>query len=371
MLRYRHLWPIIKCLPPEFAHAAGLRLLQLPVRYVSRPGDDPFTWRGLTFRNRVGVAAGFDKNAACIRGVGRLGVGFVEVGTILVSPWRGNQVRPRMKRLVDVGGIWNRLGFTSRGLAVAATNLCSVPRERRHGLVVAANIGPHPGHLKAAATRAEALAIVQKEFETLVNTLYLEVDLFVVNLSSPNTLGLRSLLQSSELCEAVILPMRRRLRQLDEQTQRSWRTPLLIKLPPEDENREGWTRDSLTAVLTPLLTADACDGLVAVNTSTRLALKLLPSIPHPELPGGVSGDPLRSEALRVVELVRAIIGHERLLIGCGGIMAPEHARDFLNAGADLVEVYSGMIYAGPGLVSRCVDYCNQSAHPRPNTPAGR
>src|SRR5262249_11749198 len=113
MLRYRHFWPIIKLLPPEFAHSAGLTLLRLPLRFAPKLLPDPFTWGGLAFRNRVGVAAGFDKNATCIRGVERLGAGFVEVGTILVSPWQGNLVSPRMKRLIDVRGIWNRLGFTS------------------------------------------------------------------------------------------------------------------------------------------------------------------------------------------------------------------------------------------------------------------
>src|SRR5262249_46036304 len=157
------------------------------------------------------------------------------------------QVRPRMKRLPELRAIWNRLGFTSRGLTIAAANLSSFLRERRRGLVVAANIGPHPGHLKSVTSPDEILALAQNEFVQLVNALFFEVDLFVINLSSPNTPGLRSLLQSPNLTEAVVLPVRRRIRQFDEQTARGWRTPLLIKLPPEDENRELWTDDSLRA----------------------------------------------------------------------------------------------------------------------------
>jgi len=354
MLRYRHLWPIIRLLPPEFAHAAGLNLIQLPIRLVPKPPEYPFTWNGLTFRNRVGIAAGFDKNAACVAGIERLGAGFVEVGTILVSPWQGNHVTPRMKRLVECRGIWNRLGFTSRGLDVAARNLASLPRARRAGMVVACNIGPHPGNLRQATGQASALNTVRDEFQTLVNSLHAQTDIFVANLSSPNTPGLRGLLQSSELAHAVMLPVRRRIQEMDVETSRSWLTPLLVKLPPEDEHREPWSEDSLKAVLNPLLETGACEGFVAVNTSTRLAQKLVTNIPQSELPGGVSGEPLRSEALRIVSIVRQIIGRERLLIGCGGVMEPQHARDFLNAGADLVEVYSGMIYAGPELVGNCV-----------------
>jgi dihydroorotate dehydrogenase len=370
MLRYRHLWPVIQRLPPEFAHALGLQLLRLPVRFGAKMVQDPFTWGGLTFRNRIGMAAGFDKNGVCLRGVERLGAGFVEVGTVLVAPWKGNAVTPRLKRLIDCGGIWNRLGFTSHGLNAVAAHLAGVPRPKRNGLVVACNIGPHPGHLKAATTRDDVLAAVRQELLTLSNSLYSNADLFVVNLSSPNTPGLRSLLQDAELGSAVLLPLRRQIQQLDRQFGRAWRTPLLVKLPPEDERREPWSGESLKVLLTPLLDRDACDGFVAVNTSTRLAQKLVGVLRNPELPGGVSGGPLRGEALRVVELVRGLIGRERLLIGCGGVMAPEHAYEFLSAGADLVEVYSGMIYVGPGLIGKCAQ-AMQVMEPRPTGVSGR
>ena len=349
MLSYRHLWPIVRRLPPEFAHALGLSLLRLPIRYVSPPTDQPFSWSGLTFRNRVGIAAGFDKNAVCIRGVERLGVGFVEVGTILVAPWSGNQASPRMKRLIKIGAIWNRLGFTSLGLEAARRNLERAPRERRRGMVVAGNIGPHPGHLKNAANRSQ---ITRDEFLQLINELHSFVDMFVINLSSPNTPGLRSLLETPDLVETAILPARRRLWELDEKSSRPWRTPLLIKLPPEDENREYWTEANLKGVTEPMLAANACDGFVAVNTSTKLALEHV-HYPPGELPGGISGEPLRREALHVVSMVRKLIGPQKLLIGCGGVMTPEHAVAFRRAGADLIELYSGMIYAGPGLPARC------------------
>ncbi|HEV3143452.1 MAG TPA: dihydroorotate dehydrogenase 2 [Gemmataceae bacterium] len=314
--------------------------------------EDPFTWRGLTFRNRSGIAAGFDKNAVCLQGLERLGAGFVEVGTILVEPWAGNPVSPRMARLLKLHGLWNRLGFTSLGLGRVEKNLARFPRERRRGMIVACNIGPHPGNLKRASSRTEALAIAQTELMRLTEALFPHTDMFVINLSSPNTPGLRSLLQSAELTEVVIEPIRRQLGRQDEVSGRRWRTLLLIKLPPEDENRELWTEQLLSKVIQPLLTADACDGFVAVNTSARLALEHFKAEPT-DLPGGVSGEPLRNEALRMVGLMRRLIGPDKLLIGCGGIMIPEHANLFRSAGADLVEMYSGLVFAGPGLVSGC------------------
>jgi dihydroorotate dehydrogenase len=326
---------------------------------LGEPVDDAFAWQGLTFRNRAGVAAGFDKNAQCLPGLERLGAGFVEVGTILVEPWQGNQVSPRMARLLRLRGLWNRLGFTSLGLERVERNLARFQRERRRGMVVACNIGPHPGNLKRAASRAEALSIAKTGLLQLVEMLHPHSDFFVINLSSPNTPGLRSLLQSADLAEVVLGPIRGAVRRLDELSARTWRTPVLIKLPPEDENRELWTETSLASVVQPLLAADVCNGFVAVNTSTRLALQHFP-LGKTDLPGGISGDPLREEALRLVAMLRRLIGQDKLLIGCGGVMAPEHANDFRRAGADLVELYSGMVFGGPGMMSQCARAIKES-----------
>lgn len=363
MSLYRLLWPITRRLPPEFAHAAALGALRVPLRLGSRV-DDPFTWGGLTFRNRAGIAAGFDKNASSIRGIERLGAGFVEVGTILVEPYAGNQVSPRMARLLPQRAIWNRLGFTSQGLEVAKRNLERVPSGGRHGMVVACNIGPHPKNLRESA---DPLTTARDEFLRVVEVLHTLCEMFVINLSSPNTRGLRNLLQDERLPDAVLRPIRDRVRELDASTHRSWRTPILVKLPPEDQDRQLWTMDSLKSVVGPLIEAQLCDGFVAVNTSTRLAQQLV-NHPPPDLPGGVSGDPLRAESLRVVSLVRGIIGPSPLLIGCGGVIEPAHAVEFLNAGANLVEMYSGMIYAGPRLVSDCAAAIRVSRPPSSDRP---
>jgi dihydroorotate dehydrogenase len=363
MSLYRLAWPVVRHLPPEFAHAAGLQVLRLPFRLGTQVSD-PFTWHGITFRNRSGIAAGFDKNAECIRGIERLGAGFFEAGTILVEPWAGNPVAPRLSRLLAQRGVWNRLGFTSEGLAAAARRLARTPRAMRRGLVVACNIGPHPGRLKESA---DPLRTAGAEFRQLVESLHPHCEMFVVNLSSPNTPRLRSLLQSPDLVDAVIRPTWKRVRELDASSAAARHTPLLVKLPPEDMNREPWTDPSLHAVVEPLLRDGVCDGFVAVNTSVRLAEKLV-HMPPDDLPGGVSGEPIRAEALRVVAMLRRLIGPDRLLIGCGGVMAPAHAIEFRHAGADLVELYTGMIYAGPGLVSRCAAQMHQSSFGGPTRP---
>jgi dihydroorotate dehydrogenase len=349
MIGYKTLWPLIRLLPPELAHQAALLALGLPAPTVWRPCDDPFEWQGLRFRNRLGIAAGLDKNAVAVRGIERLGAGFVEVGTVLVAPWRGNDARPRIKRLTEVEGIWNRLGFPSQGLKRIKVNLKAFPRTKRNGLVVGTNIGPHPGHLSAAPSADIYLDTARQELLHLAEALFEETDFFVVNLSSPNTPGLRILLQGENLCAELVNPVRRTIRRLDTGSHRDHPTPLLVKLPPEDALGNSWTTEALTAVVGPLVENDACDGFVAVNTSVQLARAM------GEDSGGVSGAPLRTTALATVRLLRQIVGDRPLVVGCGGITQPEHAVALVAAGSNLIEVYTGLVYHGPGLVTRCAD----------------
>jgi dihydroorotate dehydrogenase len=347
MSGYRMIWPILRVLPPEVAHQSALLALSLPIPAIWRPCHDPFEWQGLRFRNRLGIAAGFDKNAVALAGTERLGAGFVEVGTILVDPWPGNDVRPRIKRLSEVEGIWNRLGFPSLGFKRITKNLKAYPRSIRNGLVVACNIGPHPGHLKAARNAEEYLTTARLELLQLAQALFEETDFFVVNLSSPNTPGLRGLLHGENLGAGLLDPLRELIRRLDADSHRAHATPLLVKLPPEDADGNPWTDQSLAAVVGPLVDHDSCDGFVAVNTSTRLALAI------GEDSGGVSGAPLRATALATVTLLRRIVGDRPLVVGCGGVTRPEDSVALVEAGSNLVEVYSGLVYHGPGLLTRC------------------
>ncbi|MGZ3315741.1 MAG: dihydroorotate dehydrogenase (quinone) [Isosphaeraceae bacterium] len=345
MIGYKTAWPVIRLLPPEFAHQLALLALRMPAPSIFQLAHDPFDWQGLRFRNRVGIAAGFDKNAIALRGIESLGAGFVEVGTILVKPWRGNDVRPRVKRITSTEAIWNRLGFPSLGLDRIRKNLEAFPREVRNGLVVGCNIGPHPGNVREAKSVTDYLTTARDEMLQLAPALYEHADFFVVNLSSPNTPGLRNLLQSDDLSERLFHPLRQAIRQCDSKSKPPRQTPLLVKLPPEDADRVPWSCESLKTIVEPLVASDACDGFVAVNTSSRLAEAI------GEESGGISGGPLRTTALQVVRHLRHLIGAHRLIVGSGGITNPEHGAEFIKAGSNLVEIYSGLVYRGPGLIA--------------------
>jgi len=347
MIGYETVRPILHLLPPEIAHQLTLLALRTPAWSIGDLVEDPFDWQGLRLRNRVGIAAGFDKNAVALRGIRSLGAGFVEVGTILLKPWRGNDLRPRVKRVTSIEAIWNCLGFPSIGLDRIKKNLKAFPRAVRNGFVVGCNIGPHPGTVKVAKSIADYLVTARDELVQLALALFEDADFFVVNLSSPNTPGLRNLLQSEDLAAQLFLPLRRIIRQLDAESKRPHQTPLLVKLPPEDADRVLWSRESLKTVVEPLTTSDVCDGFVAVNTSSRLAAEI------GEESGGVSGAPLRTTALQVIRDLRHLIGPDRLIVGSGGITDPRHAAEFVEAGSNLIEIYSGLVYHGPGLIADC------------------
>jgi dihydroorotate dehydrogenase len=351
MIDYQIAGPILRLFRPEFAHRLGLLGLRSPLAPRFPAADDPFERCGLRFRNRVGIAAGFDKNAVALKGIEALGTGFVEIGTILVEPWRGNDRFPRVKRIPRTLGIWNRLGFPSEGLDKIKGRLRAFKAAPRNGLLVACNIGPHPGHVKEANDAAGYLDTARNELTHLVQSLYEDADFFVMNLSSPNTPGLRHLLQSDDLARHLMLPVRQAIQSLDAQSGRANAMPLLIKLPPEDADREAWTTQSLNAVVAPLV--EVCDGFVAVNTSARLAIE------SGEDSGGISGSPLLETALGVVRELRRLVGSDRLIIGSGGITEPKHAVQFLDAGSDLVEIYSGLVYRGPRLIEQCATACRR------------
>lgn len=347
---------IFRPLGPELAHKLALLALAARVWLRSEPVNDPWPWRGLVFPNRVGVAAGFDKNAYALTGLAEIGAGFAEVGTILTRPWPGNALRPRMARLEQERGIWNRLGFPSIGVARVAERLA---RFQRSDIQLGCNIAPHPLTMRAAGEPGFA-ARVRAELDQLVTRLHPWTSFFVVNMSSPNTTGLRGVLYGEGFAQEIIAPLRARIGELSRARGQEPPTPLLVKLPPEGPDRAPWTASTLRPLVQPLAHDDVCDGYVAVNTSIGLALAKSPHA-RPDAPGGVSGAPLLPLALSGMRALCEIALPQQLRIGVGGITRPEDAVALIDAGANLVELYSGLIYQGPTLIGQCADAIREYA----------
>jgi dihydroorotate dehydrogenase len=347
---------VFKPLGPDLAHK--LVLLALASRFSLRTQQvsDAWRWREITFPNRVGIAAGFDKNAFALTGMAEIGAGFAEVGTILTRPWPGSLLRPRMARLEPERALWNRLGFPSIGVRRVADRLS---RFRRTDIQLGCNIAPHPLTLRVAGEPGFA-ARVRAELLELVRWLHPWTKFVVINLSSPNTPGLRGVLYGEGFAQEIVAPLREHLRELSHRRGQSPATPLLVKLPPEGADREPWTPASLRPLVQPLAHADVCDGFVAVNSSSGLALAKSPHA-RADAPGGVSGAPLLPLALRGMRALCELALPSQLRIGVGGISKPEDAVAMIEAGANLVEIYSGMVYQGPMLLGQCADAIREYA----------
>ena len=323
-------------LQPETAHGLALGLIRaagaLPparalLRSLYRVADArPVRAFGLTFPNPVGLAAGYDKDGLGWRGLACLGFGHLEIGTVTPEAQPGNP-RPRVFRLPHNGALINRMGFPGLGAAFVARRLAGA---RPPGLVIGANLGKQ----KETPLR-EAAA----DYEKLMEAMSPVADYLVVNVSSPNTPGLRELQTRAFLEELLcrLAAMRK-----TQQLRLDRRVPLLVKLAPDLSDPE--LDDALEAMLSA-----GMDGVIATNTTIGR-----PGIDSPvkEEAGGLSGRPLGP---RSTEMIRAI--HKRTdgklpIIGVGGVDGPDEAKEKLDAGAALVQVYTGLIYQGPGLVKR-------------------
>ncbi|TDX26222.1 dihydroorotate oxidase A [Modicisalibacter xianhensis] len=320
-------------LDAETAHGVSLSLLDrmYRLRLTSMLGAearvaDPVELMGLTFPNRVGLAAGLDKNADHLDALGALGFGFVEVGTVTPKPQSGNP-KPRLFRLPERGAIINRMGFNNAGVDHLVRN---VQRSRFDG-VIGINIGKN---LTTPVERAvdDYLACLQR--------VHAHAHYVAVNISSPNTPGLRNL-QFGEHLDHLLGALREECSRLDRETGR--RVPLAVKIAPDMNDNE-------TALVAKALAANGIDGVIATNTT--VARDAVAGLPHAEEQGGLSGKPV-FEPSNVV--IRALRHHlpTMPIIGVGGVDSGETARAKRDAGADLVQLYSGFIYRGPALVAEC------------------
>jgi dihydroorotate dehydrogenase len=321
-------------LDAERSHELTIALLSRFPRLATAPfagrvPGDPFEWKGLRFRNRVGLAAGLDKNGECIEAFERLGFGFIEVGTVTPRPQPGNP-RPRIFRLPARRALINRLGFNNQGVDALVRRL----RERPAKTVLGINIG------KNFDTPVESAI---HDYELCLRRVYPHAGYVTVNISSPNTANLRSL-QERERLDALL---RRLTLVRQELAQREGRyVPLLVKIAPDLSDVQ---LDSIVQTARER----GVDGLIATNTTVQRPG--LENEPLAAESGGLSGAPLAPLALDVLSAVRPRVGKKFLLVGVGGILSGEDARQRREAGADLVQLYTGFIYRGPGLLRDCVN----------------
>ena len=323
----RFVRPLLFSLSPEAAHNLAIRNLRAAshwpgaLRQLERfqPAPKPTTVFGLTFPNPVGLAAGFDKNGVAIPAWAALGFGFVEVGTVTAKPQPGNP-KPRIFRYPDQQALINRLGFNNDGADVVAARLRSL---RASGRWPAIPVGVNLGKSKVAPLE-QAVEDYLYSFRLLAPL----ADYIVLNVSSPNTPGLRSLQQHDALEELL-----RAIRRENETTPK----PVLVKIAP----------DLSLADLEPIIATSEQNGLAGIiATNTTLDHSAIPK--RADQTGGLSGVPLREKS---TEFVRAIRSRSQLpIVASGGICDAVSAREKLEAGAQLIQVYTGYVYRGPGLL---------------------
>ncbi len=333
---YKRLKPLIFLFSPEVAHEWTMRLLTLACaipgvawmlrrHYTVTDKRLEVSIAGLTFPNPVGLAAGFDKDARWLKEMRTLGFGFVEIGTVTPIPQKGNP-RPRLFRLPADRGVINRMGFNNGGMVQAAAKL----RRRPQGLLVGGNIGKNK-----TTPNASADLDYLKSFQSL----HAHVDYFVVNVSSPNTPGLRELQSKEPLTQLLQLLM-------NENATMPTSRPIFLKIAPD-------LSDSELDDIIDLVQETGIAGVIATNTTiSREGLQMDEARVQEMGPGGLSGAPVRERSTEVIRYLHTKSGGSFPIIGVGGICSGVDAQEKLDAGASLVQVYSGLIFEGPGLIRR-------------------
>jgi dihydroorotate dehydrogenase len=330
---------VLFSLDPEVAHDLTLKQLGRAyalglTRFVCRPVPPlPVTVMGLDFPNPVGLAAGMDKNGDHIDALGTLGFGFIEAGTVTPRPQPGNP-KPRIFRLVPAQGVINRMGFNNDGVDRFVDNVRRQRAFRRRGGILGLNIG------KNADTPLDRAL---DDYRTGLQRVYQHADYVTVNISSPNTKDLRALQGTREL-KSLLGGLRDERKRLEDRHGR--RVPLAVKIAPDLE-------DDALPLIADTLVAHGVDAVIATNTT--IARDRVKGLQHSEEAGGLSGRPLTERATQVVDILARHLRGTLPIIGVGGIMNGADAAEKIQAGASLVQVYTGFIYSGPDIVADCVD----------------
>ena len=319
--------PALSRWDPERAHDWGLLGLQRLAPFWPAPAVRPALAMhrlGLAFAHPLGLAAGFDKNGDYLDALGALGFSHVELGTVTPRPQSGNP-KPRMFRAPSAGGLVNRMGFNNKGVDHLAAQLIRSRYTGIRGVSIGKNFDT-------------PIENAHDDYVTCLRKVYALADYVAVNISSPNTVGLREL-QGSAGLDRLLGALFEERRVLQERYGR--RVPLLIKIAPD------LTSEQICALARDLRALEV-DGVIATNTSTDRSAIL--NAPAAAEAGGLSGAPLHALSVRVIAQLRAELGPSFPLIGVGGIVSAEHARETLRAGANLIQIYTGFTYRGPVLL---------------------
>ena len=348
--------PFLFSLDPETAHELTLKALALTqgtplqLAYGASRVEDPVELAGLSLPNRVGLAAGLDKNARCIDGLGALGFGFIELGTVTPLAQAGNP-KPRIFRMPQAQALINRLGFNNQGLAVFIANLKrsawyrhrlaahTLSAGQPRPMLVGLNIG------KNAATPIERAT---DDYLTCLDGVYPYADYVTLNISSPNTQNLRTLQSDAALDQLLAAVAQRRAELASAQPRR---VPIFVKIAPDLDAAQ-------VSVIAATLLRHGIDGVIATNTTlSRAAVK---SLAHADESGGLSGHPLLAPSNHVITQLRGALGADFPIIGVGGVMTAEDALSKIRAGANVVQIYTGLIYQGPTLVTQAANLKKQN-----------
>jgi dihydroorotate dehydrogenase len=325
--------PLLFALDAEQAHHLTLSTLSTlkgnaAILAGAKPRATATRVMGIDFPNPVGLAAGLDKEGAAIDGLAALGFGFVEVGTVTPMAQPGNP-RPRMFRIKSANALINRMGFNNGGLQ---RFLANVARANSH-CVLGLNIGKN-----AATANEQAL----DDYLTGLRAVYPHASYVTVNISSPNTKGLRDL-QAGQALDRLLAALKGEQARLE--TEHARYVPIALKIAPDLDTAD-------ISSIAQRLIAHGLDAVIATNTTT--ARDKVAGLPHADEAGGLSGAPLTGKATAVIVQLKAELGSRVPIIGVGGILHGRDAADKIRAGAALVQLYTGLIYRGPGLVGECI-----------------
>jgi dihydroorotate dehydrogenase len=328
---YSLLRPLLFSLPPETSHNLSLSLLNgaeklhaIGLLSVNIP-EDPINVMGIQFPNRIGLAAGLDKNGDYFNALGALGFGFVEIGTVTPKPQPGND-KPRLFRLPEAQAIINRMGFNNKGV----DHLVEQVKNRRYKGVLGINIG------KNASTPVESAL---DDYRIGLQKVYLDADYITVNISSPNTQGLRSL-QFGDSLKSLLSGLKEEQLRLQQIHNRY--VPFAVKIAPDMSFEE-------TTQVAEILLQNNIDAVIATNTT--LSREGVEGLHFGSETGGLSGLPVQQKSTLMIQNLKSILGDKMPIIGVGGIHTAESAAEKIRAGATLIQIYTGFIYQGPKVIA--------------------